>query len=149
RADQWTEAEDERRLGGERINARRSLTQQQPGPQADTPQKSTEHVLRQWHGCDRAMRQIDPQVATVVAVHITIVTHRQYLNPRFPVTQHASGDGPSLFERRLTIITLTLLLVALSFHLLRELAVVFQPLLVAGLITYMAVPLHKWLVRHG
>lgn len=65
------------------------------------------------------------------------------------MTQHPSGDGPSPFERRLTVITLSLLLVALSFHLLRELAVIFQPLLVAALITYMAVPIHRWLVRHG
>jgi AI-2 transport protein TqsA len=59
------------------------------------------------------------------------------------------APGPSLFERRLTILTLSLLLVALSFHLLRELAAVLQPLFIAALLTYMAVPMHQWLVRKG
>jgi AI-2 transport protein TqsA len=57
--------------------------------------------------------------------------------------------GLSLFERRLLVVALSLLLVFLSFHLLRELAVLFQPLLIAALITYMALPMHRWLVRKG
>src|SRR6185369_12784329 len=56
---------------------------------------------------------------------------------------------PSLFERRLTIAALSLLIVALSFHLLRDLADVFQPLFIAALITYMAVPAKRRLVRLG
>lgn len=57
--------------------------------------------------------------------------------------------NPSRFERQLTIAALTLLIIALSFYLLRELAGIFQPLLVAVLITYIAVPIHHWLVRKG
>lgn len=55
---------------------------------------------------------------------------------------------PTSFERQLFIVTCCVLLVYLSFHLLRDLASLFQPLLVAALITYMALPIHRWLVRH-
>lgn len=55
---------------------------------------------------------------------------------------------PTMFERRLIVVTCSVVLVYLSFHLLRELAALFQPLLIAGLITYMAYPMHHWLVRH-
>lgn len=61
----------------------------------------------------------------------------------------APDPTPSVFERRLTIATLSLLGVALLFHLLRELAAVFQPLFIAALITYMAVPAHRRLVQLG
>jgi predicted PurR-regulated permease PerM len=59
-----------------------------------------------------------------------------------------SDAAPSIFERRLIVVTCSVLLVYLTFHLLRELAALFQPLLIAGLITYMAYPIHHWLVEH-
>jgi predicted PurR-regulated permease PerM len=65
------------------------------------------------------------------------------------IPQPSADPSSTLFERRLTVLTFSLLLVALSYHLLRELAGVLQPLLIAGLITYIALPIHKWLVRHG
>jgi predicted PurR-regulated permease PerM len=61
----------------------------------------------------------------------------------------APSPGPLQFQRRLTIVTLTLLLVFLSYHLLRELAPILQPLMIAALITYVALPSHRWLVQHG
>src|SRR5438309_11268975 len=69
--------------------------------------------------------------------------------PRNPVNQITPDDAPPLtFERRLIVVTCTVLLVYLTFHLLRDLAALFQPLLIAGLITYMAYPMHRWLVHH-
>jgi predicted PurR-regulated permease PerM len=63
--------------------------------------------------------------------------------------QNSTEPGLSLFERRLLIVTLTTLLVYLSTQILRDLASLFQPLLVAALITYIALPIHRWLVRRG
>ncbi|MCX7702335.1 MAG: AI-2E family transporter [Gemmataceae bacterium] len=54
-----------------------------------------------------------------------------------------------LFQRRLTIATLSLLLVVLSIHLLQSFGDILKPLLIAGLIAYAILPLHRWLVRLG
>src|SRR5262245_16680385 len=66
-----------------------------------------------------------------------------------------SVDGPSTpeadgqFLRRLAVVTLSVLLVVLVIHLLRELKDILQPLFIAMLITYAILPPHRWLVRHG
>jgi predicted PurR-regulated permease PerM len=65
-------------------------------------------------------------------------------------------DGPpgdpgqeSPFQRRLTIVTLSLLLVFLIIYLLREFASILQPILIAMFIGYAVLPVHRWLVGRG
>src|SRR5437764_954283 len=60
-----------------------------------------------------------------------------------PTTPDAGGQ----FLRRLAIVTLSVLLVVLVIHLLRELRVLLQPLCIALLIAYAILPPHRWLVR--
>src|SRR5262245_28583390 len=66
-----------------------------------------------------------------------------------------SAIGPSTpdtggqFLRRLTTVTLSVLLVVLVIHLLRELRAILQPLFIALLIAYAILPPHRWLVRRG
>ncbi|MBI1913381.1 MAG: AI-2E family transporter [Planctomycetes bacterium] len=64
-------------------------------------------------------------------------------------------DGPPLldinpqrFQRQLRIAALSVLLLVLSIHLLREFAAIFQPLLIAALLLYLIQPAHRWLVDH-
>jgi len=52
------------------------------------------------------------------------------------------------FYRQLHIAALSLLILVLLVHLLQTFAVVLQQLLVAVLICYLILPVHRWLVRH-
>jgi predicted PurR-regulated permease PerM len=66
-----------------------------------------------------------------------------------------SADGPlstdtsGQFLRRLTTVTLGVLLVVLVIHLLKELRGILQPLFIALLIAYAILPPHRWLVGRG
>jgi predicted PurR-regulated permease PerM len=55
----------------------------------------------------------------------------------------------SKFERRLTIVTMSLLLVVLVIYLLQLFADLLKPLLIAVLVAYAILPIHRWLVRRG
>ncbi len=56
---------------------------------------------------------------------------------------------PSQFQNRLTIVTMSLLLVVLVVHLLTLFADLLKPLLIAILVAYAILPIHHWLVRRG
>lgn len=62
-------------------------------------------------------------------------------------SEQETTDNP--FQRRLTTVTLCLLIVVLVFHLLREFATILQPLLIAILISYATLPPVRWLVKRG
>ncbi len=47
----------------------------------------------------------------------------------------------------LTVAALTLLIIALSFVLLRELTLILRPLFLAALVCYLIFPLHRWFVK--
>ncbi len=53
------------------------------------------------------------------------------------------------FPRRLQMATLGLILVVLVVHLLQLFGSILRPLLIAGLVAYAILPLHRWLVRQG
>jgi AI-2 transport protein TqsA len=55
----------------------------------------------------------------------------------------------SPFVGRLTVVALSLLIVVLAVHLLREFSSILQPLLVAVFVAYLIVPLHRRLVARG
>jgi AI-2 transport protein TqsA len=55
----------------------------------------------------------------------------------------------SPFERRLTIVTMSVLLVAVVIHLFTIFADLLKPLLIAVLVAYAILPIHRWLVRRG
>ncbi len=55
----------------------------------------------------------------------------------------------SSFQDRLTIVTMSLLLVVLVIHLLTLFADLLKPLLIAVLVAYAILPIHRWLVRRG
>jgi len=59
------------------------------------------------------------------------------------------GGTESRFFRRLIITGMSLLVVALLVHLLKEFAIVLQQLLVAVFVAYLIAPVHNWLVRRG
>src|SRR5262249_7601116 len=54
---------------------------------------------------------------------------------------------PSQFQRRLTLAALALLLVVLVGLVLYVCASILQPLFIAGLLVYLILPVHQWLVR--
>jgi len=58
------------------------------------------------------------------------------------------GDAP-VFLHRLLIVTCSVLLVVLLLYLVRELATILQPLLIAVFLAYLILPAHAWLVRRG
>jgi predicted PurR-regulated permease PerM len=58
-----------------------------------------------------------------------------------------SPIDPSQFQRRLTVATLGLLLVVLLGFVLYVCASILQPLFIAGLLVYLVLPVHQWLVR--
>ena len=68
-------------------------------------------------------------------------------------TADASQTEPlpesSRFLRRLLIITLSLLLLILTFYLLEKFRSILQPLFVGLFMTYLSRPIRVWLVRHG
>jgi AI-2 transport protein TqsA len=64
------------------------------------------------------------------------------------VAMSEPDDGP-LFLHRLLIVTCSVLLVVLLLHLVRELATILQPLLIAVFLGYLILPAHAWLVRRG
>ena len=55
---------------------------------------------------------------------------------------------PERFRHQLEMAAFGLLLVVLVIYLLREFAVIFQPLFVAIFLLYAIVPVHRWLVAH-
>jgi AI-2 transport protein TqsA len=55
---------------------------------------------------------------------------------------------PVRFQRRLTVATLSLLLFVLAIYVLREFAVILQPLFIAVFLLYLILPAHRWLVEH-
>src|SRR5438132_53562 len=59
------------------------------------------------------------------------------------------AETPNKFQRQLTVATLGLLFVVLVIYLLKELATILQPLLIAVLVAYVLMPVHRWLVRRG
>jgi AI-2 transport protein TqsA len=62
-------------------------------------------------------------------------------NPPAGVSDRRLGQG-------LAVIGMSLLILVLSYLILRELAQIFRPLLVAVFVCYLIVPAHRWLVRH-
>lgn len=55
----------------------------------------------------------------------------------------------SSFTQQLLVLVLGLLMVVLLIYLLREFAVVLKPLFIAGLLSYLILPAHHWLVKQG
>ncbi len=66
-----------------------------------------------------------------------------------PVGGEPLNIDPVRFRQRLTVVTLSTLLFVLSIHLLREFAVILQPLFIAAFLLYLILPAHRWLVEHG
>src|SRR5437763_934544 len=66
-----------------------------------------------------------------------------------PTPLPESADAEALFLRRLMIAAFSLGLVALAIWLLREFQTFLQPLFVAVFVSYVVLPAHRWLVRHG
>ncbi len=66
--------------------------------------------------------------------------------------KQARGDDPLALQTRLRhgleAVALSLLILMLMYVILRELAGIFRPLLIAGFLCYLFVPAHRWLVRH-
>jgi AI-2 transport protein TqsA len=56
---------------------------------------------------------------------------------------------PVRFQRRLTVVTLAVLLVVLTIYLLREFSLILQPLFIAVFVLYLIVPAHRSLVMRG
>jgi predicted PurR-regulated permease PerM len=65
-------------------------------------------------------------------------------SPQLPVLP----PGP-LFRHRLHVVTLSVLLVVLLFHMARELQAILQPLFIAFFLAYLILPAHALLVRGG
>ena len=68
--------------------------------------------------------------------------------PPLPAPEPTSAP-PARFRHQLTSATLGLLFFVLLIHLLQLFATVLQQLFTAGLIAYLILPLHHWLVRRG
>lgn len=58
-------------------------------------------------------------------------------------------QDPAKFQRQLTILTLSLLLIVLLHYILVELKTVLQPLFIALFVCYLLIPVHRWVVRRG
>lgn len=74
--------------------------------------------------------------------------------PNAPSAPGAPSSGPAplsgaLFQQRLTITTFSLITVVLVIYLLREFAVILQPLFIAIFVAYLVFPVHRWLVARG
>src|SRR5207253_9558841 len=76
---------------------------------------------------------------------------REHHQPVFALTtmKDTLAETPNKFQRQLTVATLGLLFVVLVIYLLKELATILQPLLIAVLVAYVLMPVHRWLVRRG
>lgn len=60
-----------------------------------------------------------------------------------------ANPRPDKFLRQLSIATYALIVVVLAIHLLKEFAPILQPLLIAGMVAYAMLPVHRRLVRMG
>ncbi|MCA9242975.1 MAG: AI-2E family transporter [Phycisphaerales bacterium] len=68
-----------------------------------------------------------------------------------PTAAPAVDNGVALQGRLrhgLSLAALSLLIMALSFVMLRELTLILRPLFLAALVCYLIFPVHRWLVRH-
>lgn len=62
-------------------------------------------------------------------------------------TTHNNGLSP--FTQQLLVAVLALIWLVFSIYLLREFATILKPLLIAGFLSYLIIPTHKWLVARG
>src|SRR5262249_38412645 len=69
------------------------------------------------------------------------------LAPSGPARPPLLPIDPAQFQRQLTIATLGLLLVVLVGFVMYTCASILQPLFIAGLLVYLILPVHHWLVR--
>jgi predicted PurR-regulated permease PerM len=60
----------------------------------------------------------------------------------------ATGADNADLLRGLSILALSLLILTLTYLILRELSTILQPLFIAVFMCYLIVPSHRWLVRH-
>lgn len=55
----------------------------------------------------------------------------------------------TIFSQQLLVLVLVLLMMVLVIYLLREFAAMLKPLFIAGLLSYLIIPAHQWLVKRG
>ncbi len=66
-----------------------------------------------------------------------------------PTEEQAFSVTGSVFLYRLLVVTLTVILLALLYIILRELRVILQPLFIAVFVAYLILPVHHWIVGKG
>jgi predicted PurR-regulated permease PerM len=60
-----------------------------------------------------------------------------------------SNYGLTQFTQQLLVAVLAIIWLVLTIYLLREFAVMLKPLFIAGFLSYLIIPAHKWLVTKG
>jgi predicted PurR-regulated permease PerM len=69
--------------------------------------------------------------------------------PPETVSPPGAPEPPTSFYQRLMVLAMSLLVVALTIHLLQFFATVLQQLFIAAFIAYAILPAHRWLMGHG